>query len=50
MSEYAEATASAERFDEYLRRYVHEPRDHFEYLDRIGAERLARLSDIASLL
>ncbi len=50
MGEYAEATASAEQFDEYLRRYVREPCDHFEYLDRIGAERLARLSDIASLL
>jgi glutaconate CoA-transferase subunit A len=50
MAEYAAAAASLETFEAYLRRYVHEPRDHFAYLERIGAERLARLADIGSLL
>jgi glutaconate CoA-transferase subunit A len=50
MAEYAEASASAESFDAYLRRYVHEPSDHFGYLERIGAARLAQLGDLGSLL
>jgi glutaconate CoA-transferase subunit A len=50
LSEYAQASASAETFDVYLRRYVHEPADHFAYLDRIGGARLAQLADIDSLL
>jgi glutaconate CoA-transferase subunit A len=50
MAEYAEAGASAETFDVYLRRYVYEPGDHFAYLERVGAARLARLADIGSLL
>ena len=50
MAEYADASAKAESFDAYLRRYVHEPADHLAYLERIGATRLAQLADIGSLL
>jgi glutaconate CoA-transferase subunit A len=50
MAEYASASASAESFAAYLQRYVDEPADHFAYLERIGASRLAQLADIGSLL
>ncbi|WP_438390433.1 CoA transferase subunit A [Caballeronia sp. DA-9] len=50
MSEYVEASASTEAFNAYLQRYVFEPRDQHDYLDRVGAARLAHLFDLESLL
>lgn len=50
MSEYVEASASPESFDAYLQRYVFEPRDQHDYLERVGAARLAHLFDLESLL
>jgi glutaconate CoA-transferase, subunit A len=50
MSEYVEASASPEAFDAYLQRYVFEPRDQHDYLERVGATRLAHLFDLGSLL
>jgi glutaconate CoA-transferase subunit A len=44
--EYVEASATAEGFAGYLRKYVTGPRDHFAYLELIGLERLARLQEI----
>ncbi len=44
--EYVEASATAEDFASYLRKYVTGPRDHFAYLELIGLERLARLQEI----
>jgi glutaconate CoA-transferase, subunit A len=50
MSEYVEASASPEAFDAYLQRYVFEPRDQHDYLERVGAARVAQLFDLESLL
>ncbi|MFP6558929.1 CoA transferase subunit A [Paraburkholderia sp. B3] len=50
MAEYAQAAESAATFDDYLQRYVFEPASHDDYLQRVGAARIARLSDIDSLL
>lgn len=50
MAEYAQAAESATTFDAYLQRYVFEPISHDDYLQRVGAARIARLSDIDSLL
>lgn len=50
MGEYVEASASPEAFETYLKRYVYEPQDPHEYLERVGAARLARLFDLESLL
>jgi glutaconate CoA-transferase subunit A len=38
-------TASRSRLDEYLGRYMLEPRDHVEYLERVGMRRLLELSE-----
>ncbi|MCL4663018.1 hypothetical protein L0Z14_19025 [Burkholderia multivorans] len=50
MSEYVEASTTPEAFDAYLQRYVFEPRDQHDYLERVGAARLAHLFDLESLL
>jgi glutaconate CoA-transferase, subunit A len=50
MSEYVEASASPETFDAYLQRYVFEPRDQHDYLERVGAAHVAQLFDLESLL
>jgi glutaconate CoA-transferase, subunit A len=41
--EHYAALAQADRTGEYLDEYVHGPRDHFAYLDKIGVERLLSL-------
>jgi glutaconate CoA-transferase subunit A len=50
MSEYVAASASSEAFNAYLERYVFEPANHDDYLQRVGSTRLAHLFDLASLL
>jgi glutaconate CoA-transferase, subunit A len=50
MAEYAQAAESPATFDAYLQRYVFETATHDDYLQRVGAARIARLSDIDSLL
>jgi acyl CoA:acetate/3-ketoacid CoA transferase alpha subunit len=41
---YASMARTQQGFDEYVQRYVLEPKDHFEYLERVGG--LARLSQL----
>ncbi len=50
LEEYVGASATTEMFNRYLERYVRAPADHFAYLNLIGAERLADLQDLDSLL
>jgi len=50
LGEYVAASDTAESFAAYIQRYVHGPKDHFAYLDLIGAERLTSLQDLDSLL
>lgn len=49
-AEYVEASGSIEAFERYLADYVHGPADQHAYVDRIGAERIAALQDLDSLL
>lgn len=44
--DYVVASATPEGFAAYLHRYVHQPRDHYAYLELIGIERLARLREV----
>lgn len=50
LSDYVSASETTESFARFLEQYVHGPADHFAYLDMIGAERLAGLHDLDSLL
>jgi glutaconate CoA-transferase, subunit A len=40
-------TGSRSRLDEYLDRYVREPADHVEYLERVGLRQVLALSEYA---
>ncbi|MFC7397828.1 CoA transferase subunit A [Chelatococcus sp. GCM10030263] len=46
---YVAASATDSDFARYLDRWVHEPADHFAYLDQLGAAQLSRLNDLGSL-
>ncbi|MDQ0475309.1 CoA transferase subunit A [Labrys wisconsinensis] len=50
MDDYVAASGDAGAFAAYLDTFVHAPRDHYAYLDLFGAERLAALQDLDSLL
>lgn len=50
LAEYVAASDSADSFKGYMDRFVTGPADHFDYLDRIGAKRLAAIQDMDSLL
>jgi glutaconate CoA-transferase subunit A len=47
---YAKAAESADSFKAYLDRFVFGPKDYYDYLDLIGARRLAAIQDLGSLL
>jgi glutaconate CoA-transferase subunit A len=53
IAEYVEAatdwlkTGSRSRLDEYLDRYVREPADHIEYLERVGLRQVLALAEYA---
>jgi glutaconate CoA-transferase, subunit A len=38
-------TGSRSRLEEYLDRYIREPADHVEYLERVGVRRVLALSE-----
>lgn len=44
--EYVAAASTEDGFGRYLDRYVTGPRDHADYLDRVGHERLERLREV----
>ncbi len=47
MREHREAQASAEQYDDWLRHWILEPRDHAEYLGLVGSQRLEELEFLA---
>jgi len=50
LDEYVASSSSPEAFAAWLERHVHGVPNHFDYLDLIGIERLAALTDLDSLL
>jgi acyl CoA:acetate/3-ketoacid CoA transferase beta subunit len=47
MREHREAQETQESYDDWLRRWILEPRDHSEYLKRVGSERIEELEYLA---